>query len=176
METAQRIPAEKQLRKRLRQQVDYGRIGLLAILLVTLLNQLLLMFKVSYHFLFSASVPYYLNWLSREMGGHAAFKALAVVLTFLIYAAYVGCCLMSGQRKEWLMAALGLYALDTLLLVIFSWVMLENPASCLLEILVHLAALLLLFNAVRCADKLSKMPRRRRRPPTRPETEDHSVY
>ena len=57
METARRVPAEKRIRLRLRQQIGWGRNGLLVILAITLINQLMLMLHVEYHFLFSAAVP-----------------------------------------------------------------------------------------------------------------------
>ena len=164
METAQRIPAEKRLRLRLRQQVNWGRTALLAMLAITLLNQVLLMLHVEYHFLISAAVPYYLNWLVRQLGATGAFPALATVVTLGLYAGYAACWLMSAQRKEWLIAALGLYGLDTLLLIIFSVTMLKSLASCLLEILTHGVVIAVLVMAVRAAEQLSRMPRSRRMP------------
>lgn len=167
METARRVPAEKRLRMRLRQQIGWGRTGLLAILAVTLLNQVLLMFHVDYHFLFSAAVPYYLNWLVQELGANSdvgLFRFMATVLTILLYGAYIACWLQSAQRKEWLVAALGLYALDTVLLIIFCLTLLENPASCLLEVLTHGVGMALLVMAVLAAEQLSRMPKQRRVP------------
>ena len=94
---------------------------------------------------------------------------MAVVLTIAVYAAYIACWLMSAQRKEWIIAALGLYGLDTLLLVIFALTLLENPASCLLEILTHGVGIALLVVAVRAAEQLSRMPKRRRVPGQQPQ-------
>lgn len=171
METIQRNmdPNRLQLRKKLRQQIQWGRMGLLVILAVSLLNQILLLCKVNYHFHFSAALPYYLNWLSRQMG-LGGFKAMAVILTILVYACYIACWLLSAQRRDWLMAALGLYAVDTVLLIIFSLTLLNNPASCLLEILTHGAGLALLWWAVRAASQLSRIPRPRPSMPTREES------
>lgn len=170
METIQRNMDQNrmQLRKKLRQQIQWGRMGILAILAVTLLNQILLLCKVNYHFHFSASLPYYLNWLSRQMG-LGGFKAMAVILTILVYACYIACWLMSAQRREWLVAALGLYAVDTVLLIILAMTLLANPFSCLLEILTHGVGLALLWWAVWAANQLSRMPRPRPPMPTRQE-------
>ena len=165
METTHRNERLKRHRLQLRKRVDLGRNGLLIIMAVTLLNQFLLMFGVEYHFLFSSAVPYYLNWLGRELavnGNMEAFHAIAVILTVLIYAAYGACWLLSAQRREWMLAALGLYSVDTLLLVIFSATLLENPASCLFEILTHLAGVFLLFVADRAAARLSQLPHPKR--------------
>ena len=164
METERRVQADKRLRLRLRQQVGAGRMALLAILAVTLLNQIMLALGINYHFHFSAAVPYYMNWLVRELGASGAFPFLATVLTLGLYAAYGACWLLSAQQKQWLLASLGLYGVDTLLLIIFALTLLENPASCLLEILTHGVGLVLLVFALRAAEQLSRMPRQRRTP------------
>ena len=167
MDADRRVNGEKRLRARLRQQINWGRNALLVILAVTLLNQFLLMIGLNYHFLFSSAVPYYLNWLGKELaanGDMGVFKAIAVILTMLMYVAYIACWLLSAQRREWMLAALGLYGIDTLLLVIFSMTLLENPASCLFEILTHLVGLWLLYVAVGASNRLSKMPRKPRVP------------
>lgn len=176
METTHRVPAEKRLRQHLRRQIGWGRMALLVILGVTLLNQILLMLRVDYHLLFSAAVPYYLNWLVQELGATSdvgVFSALAVVLTVLLYGAYIVCWLQSAQRKEWLVASLGLYGLDTLLLIIFCLTLLENPASCLLEILTHGIGIALLVIAVRASERLSRMPRQRRVPGQRVQAQEN---
>ena len=167
MENDRRAAGEKRYRLKLRQQINWGRNALLVILAVTLLNQFLLMIGVNYHFLFSSAMPYYLNWLGRELAAHgdvSAFRVLAVVLTMAMYVAYVACWLLSAQRKEWMLGALGLYAVDTLLLIIFSLTLLKNPASCLFEILTHLVGLWLLYVAFGASERLSRMPRQRRVP------------
>lgn len=167
MDTAQRANAEKRHRMKLHKQLNWGRNALLAILAITLINQFLLMIGVNYHFLFSSAVPYYLNWLGRELaaqGDVSAFRAIAVILTMLMYVAYIACWLLSAQKREWMTAALGLYGIDTLLLVIFALTLLENPASCLFEILTHLVGLWLLYVAVGAANRLSRLPRQQRTP------------
>ena len=165
MESVQRAGADKRLRRELIRQINLGRWALLAIVAVTLLNQLLLACGVKYHFLFSAAMPYYLNWLAIELGAVSsvgAYKALAVVLTIGLYVGYAACWLLSAQRKEWLLASLVLYGVDTVLLIVFSLTLLENPASCLLEILTHFVGLFALYISMQASEKLSKLPRVRR--------------
>lgn len=167
METEQRALADKRLRRELIQQINLGRWALLAIVAVSLLNQLLLACGVKYHFLFSAAMPYYLNWLGIELSAVSsvgAYRALAVVLTIGLYAGYAACWLLSAQQKEWLLASLVLYGVDTVLLIVFSLTLLENPASCLLEILTHFVGLFALYVAMQASQKLSKLPRVRRVP------------
>ena len=166
VDTVQRAPADKRLRRELIGRINLGRWALLAIVAVSLLNQLLLACGVKYHFLFSAAMPYYLNWLGIELGAVAsvgAYRALAVVLTIGLYAAYAACWLLSAQQKEWLLASLVLYGVDTLLLAVFALTLWENPASCLLEILTHCVGLFALYVALQASEKLSQLPRIRRR-------------
>lgn len=161
METTPRTDPDRRLRRQLRQRIEWGRWGILGIMAITLINQILLLCGEGYHFLFSAAIPYYLNWLAIQLD-ITAFKAVATILTLLLYVAYAACWLLSGRQREWMMAALGLYGVDTILLIIFALTLLENPTSCLLEVLVHCLCMVLLFFAYRAAEQLSRMPRRRR--------------
>lgn len=169
----QRGTASQRLRRKLQQQIGLGRTALLLVLLVSLLNQLLLLLKVNFHFLFSASVPYYLNWLARKLGGPAGatpLKVIAVIVTLLIYFVYVACWLFSARRREFLKTALLLYCADTVLLVIFACALLNNPFNCLLEVLTHLIVIAVLYMAHRAAQQLRRMPKKRKpRPEPLPE-------
>lgn len=158
------VQTGRRVRLRLRQQVEWGRLGMLAMVAVTLVNQLLLALGVDYHFLFSAALPYYLNWSLKELGIRGAASVFAGLLTVAVYVAYLACWLLSGRRREWLAAALGLYAVDTLLLIIFAFTMLESAAACVLEILTHGVLIAVLFVALQAAQRLSRMPRIRRLP------------
>lgn len=169
----QRGTASQRLRRKLQQQIGLGRTALLLVLLVSLLNQLLLLLKVNFHFLFSASVPYYLNWLARKLGGPAGatpLKVIAVIVTLLIYFVYVACWLFSARRREFLKTVLLLYCADTVLLVIFACALLNNPFNCLLEVLTHLIVIAVLYMAHRAAQQLRRMPKKRNpRPEPLPE-------
>lgn len=161
MEMNLRDDSQRTLRRQLRQRLEWGRMAILAIVAISLLNQILLWCGARFHFLVSAAMPYYINWLARHLG-MTGFKVAATFLTLLLYAAYLACWLLSARKKEWMMAGLGLYGVDTVLLVVFALVLLENPASCLLEVLIHCLILALLFFAFQAAERLSKIPRRRR--------------
>ena len=161
MEGTRRTDPQRMLKRKLRKQIEWGRWGLLAVIAATLLNQILLLCGAKYHLLFSAAMPYYLNWLAIQLN-IGAFKAVATVLTIALYGAYAVCWLLSGHKKEWMLATLGLYGVDTLLLIIFAFTLVEHPASCLFEILVHFACLGLLGVAFRAFYQLSQLPRRKR--------------
>ena len=166
METTRRTGPQRQLRLKLRQRVEWGRWGFLAIIFISFINQILLLCGAKFHFLFSAAMPYYLNWLASQLG-LVGFQVIATLLTFMLYGAYGACWLLSGRKREWMVATLALYGVDTLMLIVFALALLENPASCLLEVLVHIAGLVLLFFAFQAFEQLRKMPRRRRPAPVR---------
>ena len=153
----------KERRAILRRQVTCGRLVLLAIVVLSLINQLLLMLGVEYHFWISAAVPYYLNWFCVQTGAALGWRILAGLAAVGLLAAYIFCMVLSLRKREWMTLCLGLYGLDTVLLAIFSFTLLENPASCLLEICVHIGCALLMFIADQAAGQLSRMRRKPRR-------------
>lgn len=152
-------------RQKLLQHIGLGRTALLLMLAVSLLNQLLLLMKVNYHFLFSAAVPYYLNWLAGKLAsgaGATPLKVFAVIVAFLSFVAYVGCWVLSAQNRELLKAAFYLYIVDTVMLVLFALALLSNPFSCLLEVLIHLIGIALLYDAYASAQQLRKLSKKRK--------------
>lgn len=176
----QRVAPEQNKRRKLLQHIGLGRTVILLLLAVSLINQLLLLLKVNYHFLFSVAVPYYLNWLAEKLGGTAGatpLKVFAVIVTFLTFVAYVACWVLSAKRRELLKAALLLYCADTVMLVIFAFALLNNPFSCLLEVLIHLLGIAVLYNSHCCARELHKMSRKKRsRPAPQRLREQQTVY
>lgn len=154
---------EKRDRLRLKREINHGRLAMLAVLAVSVINLLMLLFHINYHFLFAAAAPYYLIWMAGTLG-RMVFPAILAGL--LILAVYGVCWYLSIRQSLWLRVAFGLYCLDTLFLVIFAFTALENPASCLFEIITHLPVLWFLCQSIVAAEKLKQL-RRPRRP--RPE-------
>lgn len=162
MQTQRATDPDRRLRIQLRKQIEWGRWAILAIFLVSLVNQVMLWFGSGYHFLFSAAMPYYVNWLASQLGG-TGLKVVATLLTLLLFGAYAICVVFSGNRRDWMSATIGLYAVDTLVLCVFAFTMLENPASCILEILVHVALIAPMVNAIRAFDRMERLPKLRHR-------------
>ena len=140
-----------------RHQVAAGRNALLVLTGLTLINLVLLICKANYHFLISAAVPYYLNWICVKLGAAWIWRVLAALLAIGLVGFYGFCWLQSHRRRIFLTAALGAYGLDTLLLLIFAFTLVEKPASCVLEILTHLAVLGLLVVADQAAGAMQRI-------------------
>lgn len=146
----------KHLRRQLQRRMSWGQLALLGILVVSLINQLMLWAGINYHFLFSAAMPYYLNWVSDQLSS-SGFTFVATVVTWALYVAY-GLCMLRSHQRQWYWAGMALYALDTILLVIFALTLLENPLSCLIELLVHGGVLFVLLQAWKARLMLHRMP------------------
>lgn len=152
--------------QRLRRRINTGRITLLVISLVSLLNQLLLLLDVDYHFLFSAATPYYLNWLGQALSVyHAAtfYKLIAAIISILVFAYLMFCWVFSAQDWKWMRNGLVFYCIDTLVLIVFAIGFLENPFSCTLWFLMHLVGVVLLYRAFSSSQELDQINRRRKR-------------
>ena len=132
-------------RKQLQHRVSWGQFTLLGILVVSLINQLLLWSGVHYHFLCSAAMPYYLNWMAGQLFS-TGLSIMVILVTFALYAVY-GLCLLRSHQPQWFWTAMALYALDTVLLLFFALIMLENPMSCLIELLIHIVLLMVLLQS-----------------------------
>jgi hypothetical protein len=151
------IDQYKRQRRTLQNQIGRGRLVFLALLAVTLINQIILWFWSDYHFLFSAAMPYYLNWLAGQLP-NVGFKVVVTIVTLAMYGVY-GPCLLRFFEVQWMKTALGMFAIDSILLAIFAFVLLENPMSCLLELLVHGIAIAVLVSAYRARLLLARLPR-----------------
>ena len=170
----QRGSKEQKVRQRLLQYIGLGRTAVLLVLFFSLINQLLFWFRVDYHFLLSASAPYYLNWLSRMLDGMSGvflLKLFAVLVTPLSFVAYGACWFFSAQRRHVIKTALLFYGIDTLFLVVFALGCIKNPLNCLLEFLVHVIGLAVLYQAHHCAQQLHRMSKKKRPRPASEQTE-----
>lgn len=147
-----------------------ARMNLLLVVIFTVVNILLLAAGRDTFFLFSAYVPYMLTiWGMLYCGlfpaaygtEYAALQILnkpyfavfaAVVL--MILAAYVLCWLFSKNKIGWLIAALALFSVDTVLMLVFAGVKADN----LVDIVFHAWVIVSLSMGVRAYYKLQSLP------------------
>ncbi len=151
--------------KKLQRNISKGRFALLTILVVSLLNQLLLLLEIDYYLLFGASMPYYLNWLGQELSAYhqvTVYKVIAMLLSLAVFAVYVSCWLLSAKSWKWLRTGLTLYCIDTLFMIAFAIAFLMNPLSCVLWLVVHLVGVGILYKALRSAQELERRNHRRK--------------
>lgn len=149
------------------QQISGGRGTLLAILVLTLINLVMVVLDQGSYFLFSASVPYYLTMISKGIDNGFANGAwpengpmtiTALVISAVILVVYLLCWLLSKKRGGWITVAMVLFLLDTLALVLIIFYVTASPISGILDVLFHLWACWLLIQGFRANKKLKTMP------------------
>lgn len=160
-------PVDKNSPEYLLRQVSNGRYSLLLIVILTMVNIVMTLLDTGRYFLFSASVPYHLVFLGMafengfvdgawDVRGSLTYTGLVIAL--VIVAVYFLCWLLSKKRPGWLTAALVLFVIDTVILVILAFVLYDSPVSELMDLLLHIWAIVELVQAVRGNKKLMELP------------------
>ena len=156
-------PVDKNSREYLLRQVANGRYSLLLIVILTVVNLIMTILDTNTYFLFSASVPYYLVFVGMgiengfvngawNVKGTLTYTGLVIAL--VIVAVY----LLSKKRAGWLTAALVLFIIDTVALVVITFALYDSPMGKLVDFLLHIWAIVELIQAVRGSKKLRALP------------------
>lgn len=152
--------SEKEL---LMQKVNTARYNMLIVAVLTLVNAILLLAGAGTYFLFSAICPYYLTILGVEFSaqtGSAIYTILSVGFLAVSVGAYVLCFFMSKKHVGWLIAALAMFAFDTvfyLTVYIPTCIIADSGvASIIIDLLLHGYALFYFIMAVVNSFKLKK--------------------
>ncbi len=112
------------------------RYSLLLIVILTVVNLIMTILDTNTYFLFSASVPYYLVFVGMgiengfvdgawNVKGTLTYTGLVIAL--VIVAVYLLCWLLSKKRAGWLTAALVLFIVDTVALVVITFALYDSP-------------------------------------------------
>ena len=139
-------PVDKNSREYLLRQVANGRYSLLLIVILTVVNLIMTILDTNTYFLFSASVPYYLVFVGMgiengfvdgawNVKGTLTYTGLVIAL--VIVAVYLLCWLLSKKRAGWLTAALVLFIVDTVALVVITFALYDSPMGKLVDFLLH---------------------------------------
>lgn len=148
-------------------KANSGRHSLLLILIFTLVNLVMVLLDTGTYFLFSASVPYYLTLLGKAFDNGFADGAwsvngtctiVALVVSVVVLTLYFLCWLLSDKRPGWLTVALVLFVVDTVGMVAFTYLLYDNPAANIIDVVFHVWAIVELFQAVRAHKKLKDLP------------------
>ena len=149
-----------------------GRANLMLALAFTLINLILLLANGSTYFLFSIFVPYFVadlgmflcgkypaEYYTGELAGmefrDTSFLVIALVIAAVVLAVYTLCWLLSSKhRVGWMIAALALFAIDSVLLFLIGGL----SADMLIDFLFHIWVLYYLVAAVIAHFRLKNMP------------------
>lgn len=157
---------EKGSKEYLESKVKAGRYSLLMVLIFTVVNVAFLLLDMNTYFLFSAAVPYYLtafgmafdSSLSGQWGSIDSFTLTALGISLVILGIFFLCWLFSKRGHGWLIAALVLFAVDTICLAGFTWLLMDNPLENLVDFLFHFWVIWELIQAVRAGKKRNALP------------------
>lgn len=136
-------------------QLSVARGNLLLMIVLTVVNILLSLLGSDTMLLFSATVPYFAATVGilSEIG---ILVGIGVGIAAVILGIYLLCWIFSKKHYGWMIAALVLFALDTLAMI--GIYMLYGDVSGVLDVLIHAWVLYYLVIGVRYGYKLKKMP------------------
>lgn len=143
----------------LEQRFTKSRSNLLLVIAFTTLNVVLLLLNTDLSFLFSATFPIFFvgaGQVFAEQTGSNGFLLIGTVIAFISIALYAVCYFLSKKRKVFILVALVLFILDTLLLLWLSF--LEFDAGSLIDIAFHAWILYYLIIGVAAWSRLKKLP------------------
>ena len=143
------------LRQSLEQKAKGGRSNLLIAIILTLLNIVMFIAGSETMMLFSISVPYYAVLFGVILGGQE-LMITGCVIAGIILLAYFLCWLLSKKHVGWLIAALVLMILDTLVLIGFY--LLAGEVSGILDFVFHAMIIYYLAAGISAAKKLKELP------------------
>lgn len=128
-----------------------ARSSLLSMMLFTVINTALAAMGSYTYFVFSDYMAYYAAMFGRafyeESGGQILFLVIGCAVAALVLLPYLLCWIFSGKRRGWLIAALVMFTIDTVLVVGDAIAYME--ISYLLDIAFHVWLLVSLFLGIR---------------------------
>lgn len=166
-------------RQKYEKQFASGRSYLLIMIIFTIINTVMCLFKSASYFLFSAQVPYELVYDAMWWGGKmspedyetyvgvpmdelefypdSVFKSMIAIAAAIIIV-YLLCWIFSKRDYGWLTGALVLFLIDTVILVLIDLFYYVFNVRFIIDWLFHALVVLSLFKGVIAARKLKKLP------------------
>ena len=138
-----------------------ARGNLLAMLVLTAVNTLLALTGSDRYYLFTDFAAYIWAVFARgfyDFTGEAKWLVLGAAGAVLVMAVYFLCWLLSKKRRGWLTAALVLFIIDTVALVVITFALYDSPMGKLVDFLLHIWAIVELVQGVRASKKLKALP------------------
>jgi len=149
-----------------------ARVNILAVILFTLINIIMLVTNGNTYFLFSAYIPYLLADLGMLLGGRypsefyvgvnagldslgTPFFTFMLVIVAAILLVYLLCWIFSNKRRVgWMIAALVLFGIDTALMLLLNGI----SSEMIVDIVFHAWVVISLIIGISANYKLKKLP------------------
>jgi hypothetical protein len=158
-------PSEQNYRAHLQQQLSVARRTLLGVVVMTVINLVLLLTNGGTYLVFSASVPYYLTFLGKVIDNgfgalvkNGTYTATGLVLGLILLSVYLLPWFLSKKRGNWLYLGAGLLCLDLLALAAVSLLLFESITGTVLDILVHIVAIVQIGKGAKAYQTLKDLP------------------
>lgn len=137
-----------------------SRNNLLAVVAFSVVNVILTLAGSGVSFLFSATFPMFsveIGDLLAKQSGNKAYLTAAVIVAFIAIGFYFVCFLFSKEHKTFILVALVLFGLDTLLLL---WILSSSAfdISALIDVAFHAWVLYYLIIGVKAWSDLKNLP------------------
>ena len=158
-------------RARAQQEYNSARGNLLLVIILTVVNIVFLFAGSGTLMLFSASVPYFsvifgqaFTWETQNN----VFLYASLVFAGVILLAYLLCWIFSKKSSGWMVFALVLFIVDTVVMIaLYVWM---QEVSGILDAIIHILVLYYLFIGVRRGAQLPTLPPDEEVSPETPET------
>lgn len=134
------------------EKVKVARYNLLLMIIFTVINIAILLTDGGVMLLFSATVPYFAVLLASM----AEITAVGIGVALFILVLYFICWIFSKKHYGWMIAALVLFAIDTLLMAV-SYILIAD-ATGILDVVIHIWVFYYLIIGVKYGIKLKKLP------------------
>lgn len=143
----------------LERQRNVAHYMLLATVIATVINILLLLTNTDMFIPYCAALPYYLTMLGNHFDGYTfgTYTATGLVMAFVVLAIWLLIWWKAKTSAGWLKAGMIAVIIDTVLLAIFAFVFLEDPGSCLAEGLLHIAIIYEIYVGLSAGKKLRQI-------------------
>lgn len=144
-----------QTRNPAQEKYNVARANLLLMLILTIVNLILLMANAGVMLLFSATAPY----IIVSIGVISEINVILIIcllITAIILITYFLCWLFSRYHYGWMVAALVLFSIDTLMMA--GMYILAQDISGILDVVIHIFVLYYLIVGVRYGYKLKEQP------------------
>lgn len=143
---------------------------LLATVIATVADIILLLAGADIFIPYCAALPYYLTFLGHYFDGYtiSTYTATGMALAFVCLAIWMLIWWKSKKHPGWLKFGMVLVILDTLMLAIVAFVFIEDPASCLFEGILHIAVIYEIYVGCRSRKRLDLLAQQAAAPITVP--------
>ena len=150
------------------QKYASARSNLLLMLILTVVNIVLYVCGSYTMFLFSATVPYLMVVCSTIFFDMPALMIICIGIAAVILIVYLLCWIFSKKSSGWMVFALVLFIVDTVVMIaLYVWM---QEVSGILDAIIHILVLYYLFIGVRRGAQLPTLPPDEEVSPETPET------